>query len=84
MADKENSTPPGGTLVNYIYRCSTWWEVGKLTYMVAALPREKISCFFLSGVDRYGTSLWLHFAILYQVTIEDFPKKEIRFQPLPF
>ena len=22
--------------------------------MVAALPREKISCFFLSGVDRYA------------------------------
>ena len=39
--------PPGGTLVNYIYRCGTWWEVGKLMYMVAALPREKISCFFL-------------------------------------
>ena len=34
-------------MVNYIYRCGTWWEVGKLTYMVAALPHEKISCFFL-------------------------------------
>ena len=54
MADKENSPPPGGTLVNYIYRCGTWWEVGKLTYMVAALPREKSPVFFLSGVDRYA------------------------------
>ena len=44
-------------LVNYIYRCGTWWEVGKLTYMAAALPREKISCFFLSGVDRYALRL---------------------------
>ena len=25
--------------------------------MVAALPREKISCFFLSGVDRYASML---------------------------
>ena len=48
-------------LVNYIYRCGIWWEVGKLTCMVAALPREKISSpvFFLSGVDRYVVPITL-------------------------
>ena len=58
MADKENSPPPGGTLVNYIYRCGTWWEVGKLTYMVHWRVR-KSPVFLLSGVDRYGNVLQL-------------------------
>ena len=39
-------------LVNYIYRCGTWWEVGKLMYMVAAW--ENLLFFFclgLTGMD---------------------------------